>query len=175
MYPAKVGDFVIVNLANEKIKQDKNDNECWTPAYWNFLSGKVFEIKEASECWEGEVMYKLENPKYGDFLAPREEFLLHYNEAEEEFEEQEHTGGSVNYYKVEVKTPTTFDQPYWAECNDLIEALDMNYAEGNAFKAIWRRCAERQGKKKKGNNTFYDAEKIVFFAQRILEQEKEKQ
>lgn len=89
--------------------------------------------------------------------------------------DQEHTGGSVNYYKVEVKTPTTFDQPYWAECNDLIEALDMNYAEGNAFKAIWRRCAERQGKKKKGNNTYYDAEKILFFAQRILEQEKEKQ
>jgi len=90
-------------------------------------------------------------------------------------EEQEHTGGSVNYYKVEVKSPTTFDQPYRAECNDIIEALDMNYAEGNAFKAIWRRCAERQGKKKKGNNTFYDAEKIVFFAQRILEQEKGKQ
>lgn len=89
--------------------------------------------------------------------------------------EQEHTGGSVNYYKVEVKLPTTFEQPYRAECNDIIEALDMNYAEGNAFKAIWRRCAERQGKKKKGNNTFYDAEKIVFFAQRILEQEKEKQ
>lgn len=89
--------------------------------------------------------------------------------------EQEHTGGSVSYYKVEVKSPTTFEQAYWAECNDIIEALDMNYAEGNAFKAIWRRCAERQGKKKKGNNTFYDAEKIVFFAQRILEQEKEKQ
>lgn len=89
-------------------------------------------------------------------------------------DEQEHTGGSVNYYKVVVKSPTTFEQAYWAECNDIIEALDMNYAEGNAFKAIWRRCAERQGKKKKGNNTFYDAEKIVFFAQRILEQEKEK-
>lgn len=174
MYPAKVGDFVIVNLENDKIKRDKKDVG-WTYAYQAFLNGKVFQIKSLVEEEDMEILFKLYNPDYGDFLTPREEFLLHYDEEEEELEEQEHTGGSVNYYKVEVKTPTTFDKPYRAECNDLIEALDMNYAEGNAFKAIWRRCAERQGKKKKGNNTYYDAEKLAFFAQRILEQEKEKQ
>lgn len=132
--------------------------------------GKVLEVNE--DGTNDSRSTALFIPDKSDYWYFDNEWLT---EVSEEESEQEHTGGSVNYYKVEVKTPTTFDQPYWAECNDLIEALDMNYAEGNAFKAIWRRCAERQGKKKKGNNTYYDAEKIVFFAQRILEQEKEKQ
>jgi hypothetical protein len=86
----------------------------------------------------------------------------------------EHTGFSVNYYKVEIKCPTTKGiEPYMAECNDIIEALGMTYAEGNVFKAIWRRCAQRTlGKKKQGNDSLYDAEKGVFFAERVLEQEK---
>lgn len=90
-------------------------------------------------------------------------------------EEAELTGGSVNYYKVEIKNPTTAEEPYTAECNDIIEALKMNYAEGNAFKAIWRSCAARLGKLKKGMDAegVYDAEKIVFFGERILIQRKE--
>lgn len=86
---------------------------------------------------------------------------------------EEHTGGSSNYYKIEVVNPTTGPVPYMAECNDIIEALDMNFAEGNAFKAIWRIAAARKGKRKKGNNAVYDAEKIVFFADRILIQQKQ--
>lgn len=148
---------------------DKVDSESlnYIPELDNYV-GKVLEIySEVDEREHGVALHTPDKSNWWFFEKPW---------VTEVFEdEQEHTGGSVNYYKVEVKTPTTFDQPYWAECNDLIEALDMNYAEGNAFKAIWRRCAERQGKKKKGNNTYYDAEKIVFFAQRILEQEKEKQ
>lgn len=88
-------------------------------------------------------------------------------------EDGEHTGGSVNYYKVQVNNPTTASSSYQAECNDIIEALGMNYAEANVFKAVWRRCAARTlGKLKKGNNTLYDAEKMVFFAERVLAQEK---
>lgn len=86
----------------------------------------------------------------------------------------EYTGGSVSYYRVEVKHPTSADQPpYIAECNDIIEALNMNYAEGNAFKAIWRRCAARTfGLAKAGyDNGKYDAEKIVFFGKRLLAQD----
>ncbi|MNQ61504.1 hypothetical protein D3C85_758190 [compost metagenome] len=49
----------------------------------------------------------------------------------------------------------------------------MNYAEGNAFKAIWRRCAARMGLSKRGyEDGLYDAEKVVFFGERMVAQEK---
>lgn len=89
-------------------------------------------------------------------------------EKEEEYK-QEYTGGSSNYYKVFVKNPTTLPEPYEAECNDIIEALKMNFAEGNAFKAIWRKAKARLGVKKKGyDNGLYDSEKVVFFGERMV-------
>ncbi len=87
----------------------------------------------------------------------------------------EYTGGSVSYYRVRIDNPTTHTHdPYTAECNDIIEALGMNYAEGNAFKAIWRRAAARTlGKAKKGyTDGLYDAEKVEFFGRRMVMQEK---
>ena len=78
------------------------------------------------------------------------------------------TGGSSSYYKIEIKHPTTLPEAYWTECNDIIEALEMNYAEGNAFKAIWRRAAERQGRGKPGTSLLYDSEKVVFFGKRLV-------
>lgn len=79
------------------------------------------------------------------------------------------TGGSSSYYIVGVQYPTTPDtEPYYAECNDIIESLGMTFAEGNVFKAIWRRAADRQGNGKLHTTSKYDAEKIVFFANRIL-------
>lgn len=89
-------------------------------------------------------------------------------------QEEEHTGGSVNYYKVHVAHPTTLPEAYDAEANDIIESLGLTFAEGNLFKAIWRMAADRNGKKKKGNNSVYDAEKLCFFAERVLVQEKAK-
>ena len=89
--------------------------------------------------------------------------------------EGEHTGGHSSYYDVTIETWTNpkhqRDEPVTICCNDIIEALDMNYAQGNAFKAIWRIAAAKQGKLKKGNTTLYDAEKNVFFGDRILIQE----
>jgi hypothetical protein len=86
---------------------------------------------------------------------------------------QEYTGGSVSYYKVEIAAPTSGGDAYTAECNDIIEALGMNYAEGNVFKAVWRRCAARQGRGKAGyKDGLYDAEKVVFFGERMVVQEK---
>jgi hypothetical protein len=87
----------------------------------------------------------------------------------------EKSGGSVDYYQVKITHPTTKGRdPYTAECNDIIEALGMNYAEGNSFKALWRSCAARTlGKLKEGGDAVYDAEKNVFFANRILIQRKE--
>ncbi len=82
----------------------------------------------------------------------------------------EYTGGSSSYYRKYIEKPTTpGTDPYIAECNDIIEALNMNFAEGNIFKAIWRMCAARLGKTKKGyTDGRYDAEKVLFFAERLL-------
>jgi len=85
------------------------------------------------------------------------------------------TGGSSPYYKVKVDHPTTPDtEPYVAECNDIIEALNLSFAEGNMLKALWRRASARQGNGKQGfEDGKYDAEKMVFFANRILAEYKE--
>jgi hypothetical protein len=80
-----------------------------------------------------------------------------------EEEEQEYTGGSSSYYDLTINGTEI-------RCLDIIEALGMNYAEGNAFKAIWRIAASKQGKQKKGNTRLYDAEKVVFFGERLVEE-----
>lgn len=82
------------------------------------------------------------------------------------------TGGSSDYYKVKIEKPTTeFKLPYEAECNDIIEALNMSFAEGNVFKALWRRAAARLDNGKPGTTSKYDAEKMVFFSKRELAKE----
>lgn len=84
----------------------------------------------------------------------------------------EYTGGSVGYYRVKISSPTAPDLPsYTAECNDIIEALGMDFAEGNVFKAVWRRCAARNKHltKKGYTDGVYDAEKIVFFGERLVQ------
>lgn len=87
-----------------------------------------------------------------------------------------YTGGSSGYYTVKVVSTTTpYALPYTAECNDIIEALGMNFAEGNAFKALWRRAAQRTlGLRKAGakDDGLYDAEKVEFFGKRLVEQSK---
>ncbi len=99
----------------------------------------------------------------------RELELLSVAQQSVKVDQPEYTGGSSNYYKVFVKSPTTLDAPYEAECNDIIEALKMTFAEGNAFKAIWRKAKARQGVQKKGyDNGLYDSEKVVFFGERMV-------
>lgn len=81
---------------------------------------------------------------------------------------EEDTGTDANYYQAKINNPNRADEPYIAECSDIIEALDMNFNEGEAFKAIWRMAAERKGMKKAGNSALRDATKILHFARRIL-------
>lgn len=78
---------------------------------------------------------------------------------------EEHTGGSSSYYDLKVGDTTI-------KCLDIIEGLNMSYNEGNILKAVWRIAAAKQGKCKKGNNKYYDSEKIVFFGERLLEEHK---
>lgn len=84
------------------------------------------------------------------------------------------TGKSSEYYVIDITNPTTEGRvPYTAECNDIIEALDMNFAEGNAFKAVWRKAAARTlGLRKQGLTSLYDSEKVEFFGARLVSQEK---
>lgn len=86
----------------------------------------------------------------------------------------EYTGGSTTYYQVDVTHPINEQaQPYTAECQDIIDALGMTFNEGNAFKALWRRCAARTlGKSKRGyTDGLYDAEKVVFYGERLVQLE----
>jgi len=75
------------------------------------------------------------------------------------------TGGSASYYSVYIKD---VEVPYVAECIDLLESLDLTYSEENIIKSIWRSAAARcLGIHKKGKTAVYDAEKVVFFINRI--------
>lgn len=81
---------------------------------------------------------------------------------------EEYTGKSSSYYTVVINDPVSGGDAYVAECIDIIEALGMDFAEGNAFKAIWRKCAARKGKRKRGyDDGKYDAEKVEFYGQRM--------
>ncbi len=79
------------------------------------------------------------------------------------------SGGRVNYYLVQVQFPQREEQPaYQAECEDIIEALQMTPNEANIFKAIWRSAAARQDNGKIDHKALYDAEKIVHYGGRNL-------
>lgn len=80
------------------------------------------------------------------------------------------TGGSSNYYRIDIAKPLA-GHPYSAECLDIIMALGMTFAEGEVFKAIWRKAAARQGNGKAGNTALYNAEKVAFFGQAMVNQE----
>lgn len=72
-----------------------------------------------------------------------------------------------HYYRVEVKEPISPEvEPYIAECADIIEALNMTFNEGEAFKALWRLAASRQGRGKPGNKPEYDADKVAHYGLR---------
>lgn len=80
-----------------------------------------------------------------------------------------------HYYRVVVNDPMSLDlQPYVAECADIIEALGMTFNEGEAFKALWRLAAARQGRGKPGNKPQYDADKAAHYGQRVAACERRK-
>lgn len=80
----------------------------------------------------------------------------------------ENSGGDVNYYRVEVAHPKRAE-PYVAECEDIIAALGMDFFEGEAFKAAWRKAAQRTlGIGKAGNTALRDAEKMAHYGARCL-------
>lgn len=83
------------------------------------------------------------------------------------------TGSLTNYYLVRVDFPQREEQPpYQAECEDLIEALQLNPDEANIFKEIWRGANARLDNGKPGHTPIYGAEKIFHYSGRILRRAK---
>lgn len=84
----------------------------------------------------------------------------------------ENSGGNVDYYLCTVTNPKRL-KAYVAECEDIIETLNMSFAEGNSFKAIWRKAAARTlGLEKAGNTSLRDAEKVSYYGGRMVVIEK---
>jgi hypothetical protein len=106
--------------------------------------------------------------------------LGHYFYSEKETQNMndkttENSGGSCSYYVTDIEHPWSADrEPYTTECGDIIDALEMTPDEANIFKEVWRKAAARQGKRKKGNTPLRSAEKIKFFADKILIKEERK-
>lgn len=79
------------------------------------------------------------------------------------------TGGRVNYYLAKVEDPQREEQPaYQAECEDIVEALQMTFDEACIFKAVWRSAAARLDNAKPGHKALYDAEKMVHYGSRLV-------
>ena len=138
-------------------------------------TGSVDHLGCYSDCTVRDVdtgsEYTLTNEDYS--VVDFEDYYILQPPEIDETPAEEYTGGSSSYYSVFIANPTTEGRPeYMAECNDIIEALGMNYAEGNAFKALWRRAAARNlGIRKKGyDNGLYDSEKVEFFGKRLIVQ-----
>lgn len=84
-------------------------------------------------------------------------------------------GGLTSYYVVDVLHPQDPDsQPYQAEAEDLIEALDLSFDEGNILKELFRKANERKGLIKPGTSQKRSAEKMYHSAGRILKAETRK-
>lgn len=84
-------------------------------------------------------------------------------------------GGLTSYYVVQVKHPQDpKSAPYQAEAEDLIEALDLSFDEGNILKELFRKANERKGIIKPGTSQKRSAEKMHHSTSRILRQEQQK-
>ena len=154
----KVGDKVVRKATAKSNEWDEECRKCGLVPVADFVVTSIGScyicLKGLSQAWD----------------------VDNFEQAQATQPEPEYTGGSSSYYTVDISNPTTKVNPaYTAECNDIIEALGMNYAEGNAFKALWRRAAQRTlGKAKAGAKAdgLYDAEKVEFFGARLVEQSK---
>jgi hypothetical protein len=77
-------------------------------------------------------------------------------------------GAPENYYLARIESPMSKELPaYVCECGDIIEALDMTFNEGEAFKALWRLARARQGFGKPGAAHQYDADKVAHYGARV--------
>lgn len=86
----------------------------------------------------------------------------------------ESSGGDNDYWVLPIRNPKRL-VPYEAECEDIIEALQMTFQEGEAFKALWRKGMIRLGKGKPGDTSLRNAEKVAHFGSRMVAMESRQQ
>ena len=78
--------------------------------------------------------------------------------------------GTRDYIDAE-QAPTGLDAPYYdippsIKCiQDAVEYLNLNFANGNILKSLWR----ENGTQTKATDALYEAEKRFYFAKRELE------
>ena len=90
-------------------------------------------------------------------------------------EVKQDNGSNGSYYEVDCVSHKD-GREYMAECQDIIDALQMTFNEGNTFKSLWRLAAARLGKVKgEGGKELYDAQKVEFYGKRVLKAQEAKQ
>lgn len=76
------------------------------------------------------------------------------------------SGGDNDYWVARIAHPKRLE-PYDAECEDLIEYFQMSFAEGNAFKALWRMGMDRVAQGKPGDTPLRNAQKVAYYGARM--------
>lgn len=84
------------------------------------------------------------------------------------------SGGDNDYWVAHIRHPKRLE-PYYAECEDLIEHFQMTFQEGEAFKALWRKGQARIGNGKPGDSPLRNAEKVAHFGKRMVAMEQRNQ
>ena len=72
--------------------------------------------------------------------------------------QKDNGGAGTSYYQLEAN---------WKEVQDIIEAKNYNYAEGNILKVAFTLDSGRHG----GTSRSRDLRKLIYFANRLLKQE----
>ena len=126
--------------------------------------GKTGSVKDRSKDNDHKVYIAVHFDEENDWWWFNEKDLELVATAKEQ-----QSGGLNNYWLVDVKNPQRGGEPYQAEADDIIFALNMTFDEGEAFKAIWRTCTARLGYGKKDNTALYNAQKLVHRSNRILQ------
>lgn len=84
------------------------------------------------------------------------------------------SGGDNDYWLLAITHPKRLD-PYKVECEDIIEAMEMPFAEATVFKSLWRLMKLRMGQGKTGSTEAYEGEKMVYYSDRTLAKIKNKE
>jgi hypothetical protein len=86
---------------------------------------------------------------------------------------KESSGGDNDYWVANITEPKRL-APYKAEAEDLIELFQFSFAEGNAFKALWRMGMDRVATGKPGDTPLRNAEKVAYYGSRMVKAEQKK-
>lgn len=180
--PAETGGKTVeYRMAGGGDCEDLADKLRWTKSGSPGSPGDIVAYKVVEEAAPS-VEFSGDEPADADALASETLQALGYHfdgqcwvqdaqSAELPKSEPELSGGKLrgdHYYRVQIAEPMSHElQPCVVECGDVIEALDMTFNEGEAFKALWRLSAARQGRGKPGNKAQYDADKVAHYGARV--------